>query len=66
MEGVEIKLADDSADVVFLFDVFHSFYFSHAADRRRPMDEIYRIMKPSALLPTSVWSNLINMRLEMR
>jgi predicted TPR repeat methyltransferase len=28
-EGLEIKLTDDSVDVVFLFDVFHSFYFPY-------------------------------------
>jgi hypothetical protein len=31
---------------------------SRTDDRRRPMDEIYRIMKLSALLSISVWSNL--------
>jgi ubiquinone/menaquinone biosynthesis C-methylase UbiE len=56
---LEIDLADESVDVVFLFDVFHSFYFPQADDRKRLLGEIYRIMKPSAFLSISVWSNLI-------
>jgi ubiquinone/menaquinone biosynthesis C-methylase UbiE len=50
---LEIELIDESVDVVLLFDVFHSYYFPQAGDRRRLLGEIYRIMKPSALL--SVW-----------
>ena len=56
---LEIELADESIDIVLLFDVFHSFYFPHAGDRRRLLGEIYRIMKPSAILSISVWPNLI-------
>jgi len=56
---LEIDLADESVDVVLLFDVFHSYYFPQANDRRRLLDEIYRIMKPSAFLSISVWPNLI-------
>jgi len=51
--GLEIELADESVDVVLLFDVFHSYYFPQADDRRRLLSEIYRIMKPSAFM--SVW-----------
>ena len=50
---LEIELTDESVDVVLLFDVFHSYYFPQASDRRRLLGEIYRIMKPSALM--SVW-----------
>jgi ubiquinone/menaquinone biosynthesis C-methylase UbiE len=50
---MKIGLADESVDVVLLFDVFHSYYFPQADDRRRLLSEIYRIMKPSALI--SVW-----------
>jgi ubiquinone/menaquinone biosynthesis C-methylase UbiE len=50
---LEIDLTDESVDVVVLFDVFHSYYFPQANDRRRLLDEIYRIMKPSAFV--SVW-----------
>jgi len=56
---LEIELADETVDVVLLFDVFHSFYFPQAGDRRRLLGEIYRIMKPSAFLSISVWPNLI-------
>jgi ubiquinone/menaquinone biosynthesis C-methylase UbiE len=56
---LEIDLADESVDVILLFDVFHSFYFPQAEDRRRLLGEIYRIMKPAAFLSISVWSNLI-------
>lgn len=54
-----IDLADESVDVVLLFDVFHSFYFPQAGDRKTLLGEIYRIMKPSAFLSISVWPNLI-------
>jgi len=54
-----IDLADESVDVVFLFDVFHSFYFPQADDRKKLLGEIYRVMKPSAFLSISVWPNLI-------
>jgi len=57
--GLKIELADESVDIVLLFDVFHSFYFPQAEDRRRLLGEIYRIMKPSAFLSISVWPNLV-------
>jgi len=56
---LEIELTDESVDVVLLFDVFHSFYFPQAEDRRRLLGEIRRVMKPSAFLSISVWPNLI-------
>ena len=56
---LEIELNDESVDVVLLFDVFHSFYFPQARDRRRLLGEIYRIMRPSAFLSISVWPNLM-------
>jgi ubiquinone/menaquinone biosynthesis C-methylase UbiE len=61
---LEIDLADESVDVVLLFDVFHSFYFPQADYRKRLLGEIYRIMKPSAFVSISVWSNLIEPRAE--
>ena len=61
---LEIELTDESVDVVLLFDVFHSFYFPQAGDRRRLLGEIYRIMKPSAFLSISVWPNLIEPEIE--
>ncbi len=50
---LEIELADESVDVVLLFDVFHSYYFPQADDRRRLLDEIRRILRPRAFI--SVW-----------
>ena len=50
---LEIELTDESVDVVLLFDVFHSYYFPQADNRRRLLSEIYRIMKPTAFV--SVW-----------
>ena len=54
MDGIEIELTNDFVDVVLLFDVFHSFYFPYKDDRRRLLNEIYRIMKPSAFLSISL------------
>ena len=50
---LNIDLPDESVDVVLLLDIFHSYYFPQADDRRRLLNEIYRIMKPSAFI--SVW-----------
>jgi len=50
---LEIELLDESVDVILLFDVFHSYYFPRASNRTRLLSEIYRIMKPSALM--SIW-----------
>jgi len=61
---LEIELADETVDVVLLFDVFHSFYFPQARDRRRLLGEIRRIMKPAAFLSISVWPNLIEPEIE--
>ena len=61
---LETKLTDESIDVVLLFDVFHSFYFPQAGDRKRLLSEIYRIMKPSASLSISVWPNLMDAETE--
>jgi len=64
MGGIEIELTDDFVDVVLLFDVFHSFYFPYKDDRRSLLNEIYRIMKPSAFLSISIWSNLTKDEIE--
>ena len=47
---LEIDLVDESVDRVLLFDVLHSYYFSQTKERRRLLNEIHRVMKPSALL----------------
>ncbi|MBN2186818.1 MAG: class I SAM-dependent methyltransferase [Dehalococcoidia bacterium] len=48
-----IGLPNESVDVVLLLDIFHPYYFPQAYDRRRLLNEVYRVMKPSAFI--SVW-----------
>jgi ubiquinone/menaquinone biosynthesis C-methylase UbiE len=45
-----IGLDNESVDVVLLYDVLHHYYFSRAEDRRQLLHEVYRVLKPSALL----------------
>ena len=45
-----IKLADNSVDVVLLFDVLHYYYFPRAEGRRQLLSEIYRVLRPNAVL----------------
>ena len=59
---LEIRLADESVDVVLLFDVLHPYYFPQANDRRRLLSEIYRIMKPTAFV--SVWPKHMELETE--
>jgi ubiquinone/menaquinone biosynthesis C-methylase UbiE len=57
---LRIDLEDESVDVVLLYDILHYYYFPRADDRRRLLCEVYRILKPSALLsvyPTHLQSN---------
>jgi ubiquinone/menaquinone biosynthesis C-methylase UbiE len=56
---LEIDIADESVDIVLMFNVFHSFYFPKTEDRRRLLGEIHRIMKSSAILLVTAWPNLI-------
>jgi ubiquinone/menaquinone biosynthesis C-methylase UbiE len=48
-----IELPDKSVDVTLLFDVFHRYYFPQMSDRKRLLDEIYRITKTGGFV--SVW-----------
>jgi hypothetical protein len=50
---LRIELPDESVDITLLFDVFHGYYFPQIGDRKRLLDEIYRITKTNALV--SVW-----------
>jgi len=43
-------LDNESVDVVLLYDVLHYYYFPQAEDRRQLLREVYRVLKPSALL----------------
>jgi ubiquinone/menaquinone biosynthesis C-methylase UbiE len=51
--GPRIELAEESVDVALLFDVLHYYYFPEIDDRKRLMDEIYRITKTEGVV--SVW-----------
>jgi len=46
---LKIPLGDESIDVVLLYDVLHSYYFS-PDERRHLLRELYRVLKPNALL----------------
>ena len=50
---LEFGLADESIDLVLLFDVFHHHYFPRMDERKRLLEEIYRILKPDGLV--SLW-----------
>jgi ubiquinone/menaquinone biosynthesis C-methylase UbiE len=50
---LKIPLQDESVDIVLLYDIFHSYYFSQVADRSKLLEEVYRVSKPDALI--SVW-----------
>jgi ubiquinone/menaquinone biosynthesis C-methylase UbiE len=50
---LKIPLQDESVDIVLLYDVFHSYYFSQVADRRKLLEEVYRVSKTDAII--SVW-----------
>jgi ubiquinone/menaquinone biosynthesis C-methylase UbiE len=50
---LKIPLKDESVDIVLLYDVFHSYYFSQMDDRRKLLEEVYRVSKRDALI--SVW-----------
>jgi len=45
-----IKLADESVDVVLLFDVFHFYYFPRANERRKLLSEVYRVLRADGFL----------------
>jgi len=46
----EIELGDESVDVVLLFDVFHSYYFAQANEKRKLLSEVYRTLKADGFL----------------
>jgi ubiquinone/menaquinone biosynthesis C-methylase UbiE len=50
---LKIPLEDESVDIVLLYDVFHSYYFSQVADRKKLLEDVYRVSKPDAFI--SVW-----------
>jgi ubiquinone/menaquinone biosynthesis C-methylase UbiE len=50
---LKIPLEDEPVDIVLLYEVFHSYYFSQVADRRKLLEEVYRVSKRDAII--SVW-----------
>ena len=46
---LKIPSGDESIDMVLLYDVLHSYYFS-PDERRKLLREVYRVLKPNALL----------------
>jgi ubiquinone/menaquinone biosynthesis C-methylase UbiE len=50
---LSIDLPDESVYVSLIFDVFHRYYFPQIEDRKRLLDEIYRITKINGFI--SVW-----------
>ncbi len=50
---LRFDLADESIDVVLLFDVFHHYYFPEKKAREKLLKEIHRILKSHGLI--SVW-----------
>lgn len=49
-KGSGIELGDECVDVVLLYDVLHYYYYPRAEDRRQLLREVYRVLKPDALL----------------
>ncbi len=47
---LEVHLGDASVDVVLLYDVLHPMSIPEAGDRKRLLNELYRLMKPGGLL----------------
>jgi len=60
-KGSRIQLDNECIDVVLLYDVLHYYYYPRAEDRRQLLGEIYRVLKPNALLsfyPTHLESHM--------
>jgi len=50
---LEIKLGDETMDVVLLYDVLHDRCISDPEDKKELLREIYRVLKPSGFLSVS-------------
>jgi len=50
---LRIDLAGGSVDIAILFDVYHHHYFPQMEDRKRLIDEVYRVTKSDGFL--AVW-----------
>jgi len=49
-EGSRISLDSESIDVVLLYDVVHYYYYPRKKERRKLLREVYRVLKPNAML----------------
>ena len=49
-KGSGIELDNECVDVVLLYDVLHYYYYPRAEERRQLLREVYRVLKPNALL----------------
>ena len=49
-EGSRIGLDSESIDVVLLYDVLHYYYYPGEEERRKLLREVYRVLKPNAML----------------
>jgi ubiquinone/menaquinone biosynthesis C-methylase UbiE len=47
---LKLGLADESFDMILLFDVFHYHYFPQMEERKRLLEEIHRILKSDGLV----------------
>lgn len=47
---LKIDLGTESVDLILLYDVFHDYYFPLVNERRKLLDEVYRILKPNGIL----------------
>lgn len=49
-EESKIGLDSESIDVVLLYDILHYYYYPREAERRKLLREVYRVLKPGAIL----------------
>jgi len=49
-EGSKIGLDSESIDVVLLYDIVHYYYYPGEEERRKLLREVYRVLKPNAVL----------------
>jgi ubiquinone/menaquinone biosynthesis C-methylase UbiE len=47
---LEINLADESVDMILLFDVLHEYYLPDSDQRERLLNEFHRTLKPDGVL----------------
>jgi len=60
----DTDLGDESVDVVLLYDILHYYYFPQKRDRQQLLGEMYRILKPNAIL--SLYPTHLGSQTELR